>query len=156
MRRKTTNALLGLTGILAILVGTMAPQDANAGDQLSPVGSWFVEVTPDPGPGVPPPFTNLATLLKDGTLINSDPQGFGCHGVWEKMGSEEVATFFICLNADGFTFTVSSDPFDPMIINLDGDEMVGGFTTVITDPGGNPVLSFGGTVMLTRITFPDE
>ena len=76
--QKNNLVILILTGVLSVLFGALHPQNAIA-DDTSIVGSWWVQVFPNP-PG-PPPFKNLATATKDGGNMNSDPTFGGGHGV---------------------------------------------------------------------------
>jgi hypothetical protein len=147
-------AILIVTAALTMLFGTLHPQQALA-DDTSIVGSWVVQVFPNP-PG-PPPFKNLSTLTKDGGNINYDPTFGGGHGVWEKVGNRTYAVKFLTLVPPGFdppfppetTITVSG----PLTLNKQGDELTGPFQTVFTHPTtGEEIASFTGTVVLTRIT----
>jgi hypothetical protein len=155
MSAKKTITSLILTGVLTVLVGTLHAQHAIA-DDTSIVGSWVVQVFPNP-PG-PPPFKNLATATRDGGNINYDPSFGGGHGVWKKVGHRTYAVKFLQLVPPGFdppfpletTITVSSEP---LTLNKEGDELTGPFQTVFTHPTtGEEIASFDGTVVLTRIT----
>ena len=86
--------------ILAVLVAVFlctAPMQNAVADSagLTLVGSWIVDVSPNP-PG-PPPFANLATIGRDGTIVNSDPIFGGGHGVWTQKGRRQFATRFLHL-----------------------------------------------------------
>jgi hypothetical protein len=155
MSAKKTIASLILTGVLSVLFGALHPQNAIA-DDTSIVGSWVVQVFPNP-PG-PPPFKNLSTLTKDGGNMNSDPTFEGGHGVWKKVGDRTFAVKFLTLVPPSFdppfppetTITVSAES---LTLNKKGDEVTGPFQTVITHPTtGEELSSFDGTVILTRIT----
>ena len=120
------------------------------------VGSWIVEVSPNP-PG-PSPFKNLGTFTEDGCNINSDPSFGGGHGLWKKVGPRTYAIKFLTIVPPGFDppfppeaiLTVSSEA---LILNLQGDEMKGSFKSLFTPPNGQTQFLFDGTVKLNRITF---
>lgn len=147
-----------VTGALIILLSATISQDVVADQNgRSFVGSWIVEVFPNP-PG-PPPFTNLGTINRDGTVSNSDPAFGGGHGVWKriKRGKNEIK--FLTLVPPG-------DPFFPanaiitvtgfVTVNRSGDEASGPFNTEFTDTDGNLLFSFDGEVRFTRIKIDDD
>lgn len=147
-------AILSVTAVLTMLFGTLHPPYALA-DDTSIVGSWVVQVFPNP-PG-PPPFKNLVTSTRDGGNINYDPTLGAGHGVWKKVGNRMFAAKFLTLFPPGF-----DPPFPPettstvsalLTLNETGDEGTGPFQTVITHPTtGEEIASFTGTVVVTRIT----
>jgi hypothetical protein len=147
-------AILIVTAALAMLFGTLHSPHTLA-DDTSIVGSWVVQVFPDP-PG-PPPFKNPVTSTRDGGSINYDPTFGAGHGVWKKVGDKTYATKFLTLVPPGF-----DPPFPPettstvtgsLTLNKQGDELTGPFQTVFTHPTtGEEIASFTGTVVLTRIT----
>jgi hypothetical protein len=147
-------AILIVTAVLTMLFGTLHPPYALA-DDTSIVGSWVVQVFPNP-PG-PPPFKNLVTSTRDGGNINYDPTLGAGHGVWKKVGNRMFAVKFLTLFPPGF-----DPPFPPettstvsalLTLNETGDEGTGPFQTVITHPTtGEEIASFTGTVVVTRIT----
>ena len=121
------------------------------------VGSWVVQVFPN-SPG-PPPLKNLFTCTEDGSAINTDPTFGTGHGIWQKLAPRTFAVKFLILVPPGFDppyplesiITVSSES---LTLNLQGDEITGPFKTVITHPiTGEQLLSFDGTVTLSRIEF---
>ena len=69
MRIRPTVAIILL--VATVLLGALTPMDVTAG-QKSLVGSWIVDVMPDP-PG-PPPFRNIATNTSDGLVLNTAPE----------------------------------------------------------------------------------
>jgi hypothetical protein len=121
------------------------------------VGSWIVEVSPNPpGSGS---FKNLGTFTEDGGNINSDPTFGGGHGLWKKVAPRMFAIKFLTIVPPGFEssglppetiLTVSSEALK---LNLQGDRMEGSFKTVFTPPNGQTQFLGDGTVRLTRITF---
>jgi hypothetical protein len=119
------------------------------------VGSWIVEVSPNP-PG-PSPFKNLGTFTEDGGNINSDPSFGGGHGLWKKVGPRTYAIKLLTIVPPNFDppfpsesiLTVSSDA---LMLNLQGDELKGSFKSFLTPPNGQTQFLFDGTVKLNRIT----
>lgn len=135
--------LLALAVQAPVLLGGDDDHDRNTdrehGRFVDPiVGSWIVEVAPNP-PG-PLPFKNLVTTTEDGGNINSDPT-FGGHGLWKKVGPKTYAIKFSTIVPPGLDppfpsetiLTVSSEA---LILNLQGDDLEGSFKTVFTLPKG--------------------
>ena len=146
---KKSIAILILTG--AALFGVLNPQSAIA-DANSIVGSWEVEVFPNP-PGTPS-FKNLVMSTPEGGNINSDPRFGTGIGVWRRVGGRTFSTKFLTLVPPGDPeFAANSTVAVSATLTLahKGDEMNGPFETIITDPQGNIIASFDGTVKLTRI-----
>ena len=146
MRIRPTVAIIML--VATVLLGALTPMDATAG-QKSIVGSWIVDVMPDP-PG-PPPFTNLATKTSDGLVLNTAPALGTAHGIWTKTGPREYAVKFMHLVPVGSQFgegtvTVTST----VTVDKDGDTVTGPFTTVFDTTALQATVT--GTVVLTRIT----
>jgi hypothetical protein len=147
MRIRYTVAIIGL--VATVLLGALTPTDSTAG-QKALVGSWIVDVTPDP-PG-PPPFRNLGTLTSDGLDLNFDPEFGAGHGIWKKTGPREFAVKFVHVVPASHpigegTITVTST----LTVDKDGDTATGPFTSVFDTT--NLQTTFTGTVVLTRITF---
>jgi hypothetical protein len=125
-----------LMGVLTVPFGALPPPHAIA-DDSSMVGSWVVQVSPNP-PG-PSPFKNLATVTKDGGNINYDPTFGAGHGVRKKVANRTFAVKFLTLVPAGFdppfppetTITVSAES---LTLNKAGDELRGPFQTVFTHP----------------------
>ncbi len=66
---------------------------ASQGDPALPVGSWSIDVRPDPGSPVPP-GVNFAAFTRDGILINSNGTGLAAIGSWTKVGPRSYAVTF--------------------------------------------------------------
>ena len=156
---KHLGRLLAVFLVVAVATPVLLAEnnDRDQGRFVDPiVGSWIVEVTPNP-PG-PLPFKNLVTTTEDGGDINSDPTFGGGHGLWKKVGPKTYAIKFLTIVPPGFDppfppetiLTVSSEA---LILNLQGDEMKGSFKTVFTPPNGQTQFLFDGMVKLNRITF---
>ncbi len=142
------------TAIIIILFSVTSPQDALADDGWrSFVGSWFVEITPDPGG--PPPFTNLATVHWAGTIVTSDPILGGGHGAWNRTGKRDFEIRFLVLvppdNPLGFppntTLTVTAF----LTLGDSGDEANGTNIGEFSDSAGNVIAVVAGDVRFTRI-----
>lgn len=151
MRIKFLTVILALIGVLTVAFASAVTQDAMAG-QKSLAGSWTVLVVTDP-PG-PPPFTNLATVTKDGSVINSSPTFGTGHGAWAKLGRGEFAITFVTLVPSDIpdfppdtSFTVSGT----LTIDEEGNEATGPITTIFNDADGNELISEVGTLTLTRL-----
>ncbi len=131
-----------------------SPQDAFADDGWrSFAGSWFVEITPDPGG--PPPFTNLATVNWSGTIVTSDPDLGAGHGAWKRTGKRDFEIKFLTLvpanNPLGFpaNSTVTVTAF--LTVGDSGDEATGTFIAEFSDSAGNVLFVIQGDVSFTRI-----
>ena len=151
LNKGKTMKTIAITCALAIL-GAMTPQDALADHKKnSLVGSWVVVGTPNTGA---PPFTNLGTIHKDGTIVNSDPDFGGGHGVWKRVGDRKYAVRFL-------TLVPGTSPFFPpyslitvkgvITVGKGGDTASGPFFTTFEDPNGNLLFTSEGTVDFTRI-----
>jgi hypothetical protein len=93
--------LLGGLSIALGLVTSGAVADAGGRD---PVGTWLVDVSFPPGPGVPPPFQEMITFDRDGTVSETNTSlhpgsanpffnysGSDGHGVWERRPDGRIA-----------------------------------------------------------------
>jgi hypothetical protein len=135
----------------------VSPQDALA-DRGSRnfVGSWFVVVSPNqPGP---PPFANLATLNKDGTIITSDSAVGGGHGAWKKSGKRDIEIRFIVLvppvlppSLPPFLANTTLTVTAFLTLEKSKDEASGVVTGEYSDSAGNVVFVVEGDLNFTRI-----
>lgn len=146
MRIRPTVAIIVLASTL--LLGALTPVGATAG-QESLVGSWIVDVIPDP-PG-PPPFRNIGAFTSDGLVLNTAPELGTAYGIWTKAGSRQFTVKFIHLVSMSSPFgegtvTVTST----VTVDKDGDTVTGPFTTVFDTTTLQATVT--GTVVLTRIT----
>ncbi len=149
------------TAAIIVFLSATSPQDAFADNAWrSLVGSWVVEITLVPGPpGGPPPFENLATVHRDGTMVTSDPVIGGGHGAWKRSGKRDFEVKFLALLPP----VLPADTLPPFLANTtvtvtafltvsgSGDEASGVVSAVYTDSGGIVVFSVEGTVSWTRI-----
>lgn len=159
MNTKRILMMLVLTTAIAAQI-TLAGTQSSKGDGLAAAkksrtvtGSWIVNAMPAPEAGVPP-LMSLATITRDGGIVNSPMPGQGTGpGQWVKTGSEEFAVTFIHLLYDvngQFTGTVKVRA--SLTVDGEGNEFSGPFKTDIFDASGNPLFSFEGTVHGTRIS----
>jgi hypothetical protein len=147
-----------LVGLLAVIFAAGGPGAPQA-DEKSPVGTWFVYICPgssDPC-STASPIINIATINKDGTMINAD---FGANpwrspgpGVWAKTGPNQLATTFVELLSDAQGALVGRAKVRaPLKYDHKSDTLAGPFQVDITDPSGQNVQDhFEGTVLLTRM-----
>ena len=116
------------------------------------VGSWIVSGVADGG--VIPPFTKVATVNRDGSLINSDP-AFGTGiGVWRRIGRSRFVCTFVTMIPDdaGFTPGSSMTVVGKLTVAAGGGSASGPYRTVIEHPNIGEILSFTGTLSFDRIT----
>ena len=153
MKTRHTLASLAITCTLVILMGSMAPQDALAGSSKNSfVGSWTVFGSPS-SPGAPT-FSNLGTIHRDGTIVNSDPVFGSGHGAWKRVGARQYKVRFL-------TLVPPNDPFFPpnavitvtgvITLHRGGNTASGPFQTTFEDEDGNLLFTSEGTVAFTRI-----
>jgi len=118
-------------------------------DARSPVGSWIINIAPDPETGVPP-FVNYCANTKDGRVINSNEAGHTSIGEWSRTASNQFAvTFMGSEMSDGQTtpYKVRST----VELSQDGEEFTGPFVTEVFDAAGNVIFTITGTIQATRI-----
>jgi hypothetical protein len=144
-----TRLAVVVIGLVVVLLGALTPVDSIAAEK-SLVGSWIIDVMPDP-PDLPP-GRNIGTFTSDGTMINTDPEFGTGYGIWKKTGRREFAVKFLTLVPVGHpagegAITVTS----PVTVDKDGDTATGPFTTVVD--AANLQATVTGTVVLTRIKF---
>jgi hypothetical protein len=133
---------------LAALSGVRFVQ-ASEGHPGLPVGSWSVEVWPDPGSPIPPSL-NFAALTADGILINSNMIGATAIGGWRKVGPKSYATTFTGFDVIGdqaFRYVVRG----LLDLSLDGATLDGPFVTDLYTAEGTHIASVTGTVHCERL-----
>ncbi len=154
MKTRNPFAKVVFTAAIIIFFSATSLQDAFAHDgRRSLVGSWFVVISPDPGG--PPPFTNLATLNTDRTIVTSDPTLGGGHGAWKRTGKRDFEIKFLVLvppdNPLGLppntTLTVTAF----LTVGDSGDEANGTNIGEFSDSAGNVIAVVAGDVSFTRI-----
>lgn len=96
-----SNARLSLLVALAVtlvLGGLSAGRLVQASqDPALPVGSWSIELLPDPGSPIPP-GTSPAAVTRDGIVISSNGTGHTGIGSWVKEGPRSYAVTFTGLD----------------------------------------------------------
>lgn len=92
---KARVSLLVAMIVMLVLGGLAAGQfePASQQDPALPVGSWSIDVQPDPG-SISPPGPNVAAFTRDGMLINSNGTGHTGIGSWTKAGPRSYAFTF--------------------------------------------------------------
>jgi hypothetical protein len=114
-----------------------------------PIGSWSVEVRPDPGSPIPPDL-NFAAFTADGILINSNGTGATAIGSWKKVGPKSYAT-----TETGFD--VIGDQRVRLVVrgllelSSDGTTLDGPFVTDVYTADGTHIASVTGTVHCERL-----
>jgi hypothetical protein len=118
-------------------------------DTHSMVGSWQVNVVPDPTTGVPP-TVNFSVMTEDGMIINVNEKGLAAVGQWERLADSEVATTFRGSEAnDGQS--VRYRVMSTVALGADGLSFSGPFSTDIHDTDGTLLASVSGSVQATRM-----
>jgi hypothetical protein len=133
-----------ILSLVAMAAGLLfAPAFAQSpGNSLA--GFWLVEGSPDPVSGVPP-FFNIATLTKDGQVVNVTPDGTFVGG-WERLAGHEYAVTFTGFLPGPVRVTV----FSTVTLDKDAQHFGGPFRTEVRDLGGNLLFGFEGTVSASR------
>lgn len=95
---RVSNAQVALLAAITVLaaVGTVASSRVDQGSPADParlIGSWSIDVTPDPG-GPLPPGLNFAAFTADGILVNSNHTGHASIGSWTKVGPKTYEVTF--------------------------------------------------------------
>lgn len=154
MKARSSYAKVVFTAAIIVFLGATSPQDAYAGHSWrTMVGSWVVEITPDPGG--PRPFTNLATLNWGGTMISTDADiGTGL-GAWKRTGRRDFQLKFLVLIPPGNV--IDLPPYGTVIVTADvtvnnsGNVATGRTIGVFFDADGNEIGEVSGGARFTRI-----
>lgn len=146
-----------LAALFAVFLCTATMQNAVADrGKRTFVGSWIVDVSPNlPGPL---PFKNLATIGREGTIVNSDPDFGGGHGVWARTGRRHFATKFLTLippDDPSFPPNTTITVVGNVTLDHGGNTAGGPFVTEFSDADGNVFFAFDGEVEFTRISLGD-
>lgn len=133
-----------ILSLVAVAAGLLvAPAFAQSpGNSLA--GFWLVEGNPDPGSGVPS-FLNLATITKDGQIVNVSPDGTFVGG-WERLAGHEYAVTFTAFLPGPVRLTV----FSTVTLDMGGQRFGGPFRTEVRDLEGNLLFESEGTVSASR------
>ena len=150
-----------LTGIFIVSIGAVGTHNANADERHGNTfaGSWFVNGTADGG--VVPPFTNVATITRDGAIINTDPSFGTGHGLLKRVGHRKVSVKFVTLiptDDPGFPPGTFLTVTGRIAVSKDGASASGPFLSVFEhpDPDIGKLFSFTGTVEFERITIDGD
>ena len=143
-----------LVGLITAHAGAVWADDVEPVEQriATFVGAWVVSGVADGD--VIPPFTNVSTVNRDGSLVNSDPDFGTGVGVWRRIGPNLFVGKFVTIVPDdagfppGALLTVEST-----VTVADGSgSATGPYVSVIEHPDIGELLSFTGTVSFDRIT----
>ncbi len=151
MSKPRVSLLVAMTGTL-VLVGLSAVRlvHARQGDPALPVGSWSIQVQPEPGSPVPA-GVNFAAFTRDGIVVNSNVSGLAGIGNWERVGPRSFAvtfTGFEVLEGQQLRFVIRST----IGLAPDSAEFDGPFLTAIYTADGASIASVSGTVHGARLT----
>lgn len=164
MRRAMILAALVACGlVLAVALGPgRLPTAAQGGTPPAVghgfVGSWLLTVP------ATAPAHSLATVMADGTLIDSDPPVFPAgggapvsfhsagQGVWQQTGPTTAALTFVDVVADAQGNYLGAETIsEEWTLGADGNSISGRFRVAAVDPSGKVVSLVSGTVQGTRI-----
>ncbi len=151
MSNARLSLLVAATATL-ILVGSSAGRfvQASPADPALPVGSWFVQATPDPG-GPLPPMASFAAFTRDGIVINTNDLGSAAIGSWTQVGPRSYAvtfTGFEVIQGQQLRYVVRG------ALELAGDSgtLDGPFQTDLYAADGSFIASATGSVHGERLT----
>jgi hypothetical protein len=118
-------------------------------DVAVPVGSWSIQVLPDPGSPIPPSL-NFAAFTRDGLVINANMTGSAAVGGWEQVGARTYATAF-----SGFE-VIDGQPVRYVVratleLARDHTTLAGPFLTELYTPEGTLIASVTGAVQGQRM-----
>jgi hypothetical protein len=139
----------------AMVTGVDAQSTANGLDPQGKkhsdlTGSWIVNVNPE---GIPP-FENLSTFTRAGSILNTPETGSESvgHGTWVKTGNHQFAsTFKSFLYDEAGQIAGKGKVRATVTLNKSADEFSGPFIFEAFDLNGNVVFSAPGTVHAIRI-----
>ncbi len=150
-------AILTLTGLSVFLIGAASANDDDKRHGKRLVGIWVVAAEADLG--MPPPFTNIITINRDGTLENKDASLGEGVGVWKHARRRQFTLRFAHLIPlgdpdfpDGSFLTVTGR----ITVHKGGDSADGTFLAVFANQAGDVLFSPTGTVAFKRITIDDH
>ena len=112
-------------------------------------GTWVVNVAPKDAESRPP-SVEVAAINSDGSLVNFDRAGRGGAGQWKRTNDGKYAvtfTGFYLEDEQSFRYKVRAT----LTLNANEDAYSGPFQTTISNPAGEEVLTYRGTVSATRV-----
>ncbi len=148
----SSRASLMIVSAVVVALGALSGVrfvQASEGSPGLPIGSWSVEIHPDPGSPIPPDL-NFAAFTADGILINSNGTGATAIGSWKKVGPRSYAT-----TETGFH--VIGDQRVRIVVrglldlSADGATLDGPFVTDVYTAEGTHIASVTGTVHCERL-----
>jgi hypothetical protein len=161
--------LLALCAAVAVSTPVLLAQDGDHGQDhrdhgrfVDPiVGSWIVHVTltaytPTLPVSLPLKFDNLTAFFPNGISTGSDPSEGAAYGVWKEVGGKYYTKSITIVPPDFMGIPAGSIDTvlgDGLTLTPSGDQLAGPFHGFATDPSGNAVAQYEGTVVIDRITF---
>lgn len=145
-------SLLAAVSVAAVLGGAWVVRALDGSETYPalPVGSWTIQVRPDPGSPVPA-GVNFVAFTSDGIVVNSNVSGLAGIGSWSKVGSRSYGVTF-----SGFEVTDGQQLRFVIRATLElsaaSAELDGPFLTDIYTADGTLVASVHGTVHGERLT----
>ena len=122
------------------------------------VGSWIVHVTidtfipPVDGITLPLKLDNVANLGADGNTADFSPPSTSLYGPWVKVGPSTYRQKIVTVDNDNHTMTTAFT--GPLVLNQQGDQIVGPMHTFVTDlKDGHIIQQFSGSLQFDRIKF---
>ena len=138
---KLTLTIVLLLGLAA--AGFSAPAQASNVGRLA--GAWEIQGTPDANPCGAVPFTNLATITRDGQIVNVDPVLGAAVGSSYRIAPRRFAVgFFGFINSPQGVLRYE---VQGTLKIVDPGEVKGDFRTFIVDAANNPVCSYEGEIV---------
>lgn len=134
--------------MLSILSFTGATLSANAmasGNVGNLAGTWEIQGTPDPANqcGVTP-FVNLASITRDGKVVNVDPEiGTGVGEGYRIKGKHFAIGFFGFIPTPQGTLRYEVQGSLKLV---DKSNFTGLFRTTLFDPAFNPICVYEGSI----------
>jgi len=145
-----TSLITEVMAVLVMLLGTQSNLRAASQPGHTLEGSWIVTVNPE---GIPP-FENLSTFTRDGSIVNTPEttsESVG-HGTWVKTENHQFASTFKSFLYDEMGQISGKGKVRAAVtLNKSSDEFSGPFIFEAFDLNGNVVFSVTGTVHATRI-----
>ena len=136
-----------LISVLAAAVWLFTVPGARADFVPQVAGTWQITGTPAPNPcGVDAPFTNVAVISIDGTLVNSDPQVGTAVGEVFRIKPRRYGGGFFGLFSPAPGLLFQYEVQGTLKVNWDGTA-AGKFRTILTETNGLvPQCIYEGTI----------
>jgi hypothetical protein len=156
---------LVVVGVLALSLTVRDARSGGSGISQAAVpasgslqGSWLITVTPEPGPGVPPPFQALMTYTAEGGLIQTDVttgavglKTTAGHGEWVQKDREYAYNFVKLLLDEYGQFVGTVRARETGTLNPTADSYSGSGKIELVADDGTVIGSYTGASQATRI-----